>query len=225
MKHCKAAIMMLVVLDFALFCGGCGKSEQTPKQPSKEGTSATAPQHPQKQNAASQAASEKQSTSADTGTREATAGGRGDALSDPARDAIELTIVLYARYSGLTESGFNVKLTGARRVEGNFDGQAAAYLTILDPETRERLSKHKAAFEMDMAGELFSTPVEQGTKYIISSGSVLRCAFHGDLKLTVSFTAGAVGIQNNEVFVEDGTKCQVDANGYVFHGGRWRKQP
>lgn len=60
--------MVLIVLDFALFCAGCGKSEKTPKQPSKEGTSATAPQHPQKQNAASQAASEKQSTSADTGT-------------------------------------------------------------------------------------------------------------------------------------------------------------
>ena len=168
---------------------------------------------------------EASSGEASTAVGETAASGRTDELSGAARDAIELTIVLYVRYSGLTESGFNVKLAGARRVEGNFDGQAATYLTILGPETREPLSERKAAFEMDMEGELSSMPVEHGMKYIISSGGVLRCTFHGDLELTVRFTAGAIGIQNNEIFAEEGTKCQVDGNGYVFQSRRWQKEP
>ena len=121
-------------------------------------------------------------------------------VSESTRDAIDLAIVACAPRLGMCNP------------------------FTLSPETEGRLSRYKASYEAGTEGGLFSTPVGGGTKVVIPDGSVLHCTFHGDLELTVRFMAGTVGIQNNEIFVEEGTKCQVDSNVYVFQGGRWRQR-
>jgi hypothetical protein len=121
-----------------------------------------------------------------------------DALSGPVRDAVELAIVLYARRGGLTNP------------------------FTLPPETEERLFQYKASYEMSTDG-IFSTPVAHGTKLMIPSGGMLRCVYQGELEFTVTFTGGTVGVVDNEIYVEEGTRVSVDADSYVFRGGRWQE--